>query len=57
MVHGNQVVQRNQVDLSNQVGLGVQVAQGNQTVEGMGVGHLQDSYRLAEIHHLFCCLW
>lgn len=57
MVHGNQVVQRNQVDLSNQAGLGVQVAQGNQTVEDMGVGHLQDSYRLAEIHHLFCCLW
>lgn len=56
MVHGNQVVQGNQVLLENQqAGLGIRVAQCNQTAEGMAVGHLLDSYRLVEDHHLFCC--
>ena len=55
MVRGNQVAQGNQEVLGNQAGLDVQVAQDNQTAEGMGVGHLQDSYRLVGVHHLFCC--
>jgi len=55
VVRGNQVAQGNQEVLDNQAGLGVQVAQGNKTAEGMGVGHLPDSYTLVGVHHLFCC--